>query len=183
MADFKHTYDKYIQPNEAYFVDDATDRGGMTYGGIASKIFPDWEGFEYIREYIKEHGKPKWNQRFPELDPKVESFFEFHWNKNNFNKIKDQSIADILFDFFVNTISDYAKTGKSYPVKRIQKKLGLFQDGLIGPQSLVKLQGESVFDLIKQDRKDFYNDFIKRNPDQERFRKTWFSRIDKFSYK
>lgn len=174
MAEFKTTYEKYIKPNEGGYVLDPDDKGGETYAGIARKFNPQWSGWGYI-DAQKKQGVIKKNTLFSSLDGEVEQFYLDLWNKNKFSEIRNQSIADIFFDFVVNS-------GVS-AIKAVQKIVGTSADGIIGPNTIKAINtfyGPVLFDKILAYRKAFYNAIIERDPTQEKFQKGWFSRLDRF---
>lgn len=184
MASFETTYNNYVQPGEAYYVDDPADPGGETYGGIARKIFPAWEGWAWLDAWKAQNGTPRWNQQFKELDPLVRTFFQNLWNKNNFHALQSQPIANIYFDWFVNTIRVYAETGKSVPVKEVQKLVGVTADGLQGAQTVAAINRQNETDLfnrIKQARENFYRKLVAQTPSLAKFLPGWLRRLDKFS--
>lgn len=184
MADFNTTYRNHIQPNEAYYVNNRNDPGGRTYGGIAQNIFPKWEGFTWLMSWISRNGEPRWNQQFKELDPLVTKFFTDLWYKNQFDKLRSQEIADIFFDWFVNTIKVYAQTGSSVPVKEVQKIIGVTADGVMGPKTVNAINAQNqdrLFDAIKSARKNFYERLVRQNASLAEFLPGWLSRLDKFT--
>lgn len=187
MADFKKSYLTYVKPIEGFYVNDPADRGGETYGGIARNIFPSWEGWVIVDAFKeKNNGKIKRNTQIPEADPLVEKFFEELYNRMLFPHVTNQSIADILFDWCVNTIRSYARTGKSTPIKYTQKIVGVSDDGIMGKNTLGAINAfnqEDLFNRILKRREEFYEAIIKNDPIQEKFRAGWFKRLYKFKFK
>lgn len=56
-------------------------------------------------------------------------------------------------------------------------------DGIIGKATIAAanvLPHEALYNQINILRSDFYERIIKKDPTQERFRKSWFSRINSF---
>lgn len=105
------------------------DRGGETYKGIARNFFPKWEGWKIV-----DAKKPlRHNQIIKDetLDKMVHDFYKkTFWDVVGGDQIEDQSIANTLYDFGVNT-------GQPRSIKNIQKVLGLKQTGKI-TQELIK---------------------------------------------
>lgn len=89
------------------------DAGQETYVGITRAFNPEWPGWAVIDAYKKKMGiigtSPsntfKNNTQIPGMDPYVDAFYEAWWNKLGLSAIKDQSVANIIFDFIVNSSS------------------------------------------------------------------------------
>jgi lysozyme family protein len=98
MADFEIAYLK-TSGNEGHILTDtAGDRGGLTYGAVASTANPDWEGFEYI----KKHGI-KVGQNNPVLDAMEKKFLKVrYWNPFGGDIYEDQDLANQEYDAAVN---------------------------------------------------------------------------------
>jgi lysozyme family protein len=105
MADFLTAY-KRTSRYEGGYANDAADRGGETYKGIARKMHPNWQGWVIIDAYKKDHGQLKRGAIIndPRLDDMVIEFYrrEF-WNKVRGDDVKDQDLANMLYDDAVNT--------------------------------------------------------------------------------
>jgi lysozyme family protein len=113
--------------------------------------------------------------RFPQLDASVEQFYRDMWNANRFGEINDQDVANIAFDWFVNS-------GAS-GIRGVQKILGVSQTGVLGLVTLTAInQRDSVqlFNSIKAARKSFYDAIVQRDPSQQVFYKGWINRIEAF---
>lgn len=187
MANFKTSYEKYIKPIEGGYANVSGDQGGETYAGITRKNFPAWSGWSVI------DSKPhpiKNNTKYPELDTAVENFYLGMYNDNNFNKIVNQNVADILFDWFVNSgyLAVRTTTPETYGVDEILNKYfgfnlpmdSRFDDATI--KAINSVNASKLFDLIKNNREVFYKEIVRKNPSQEKFLAGWLKRIGKFSY-
>lgn len=183
MADFNTTYDGHIQPNEGYYVNNPADPGKRTYGGIAQDIWPSWSGWPWLMNWIAQNGEPKWNRQFTNLDPQVRQFFYDLWIKNKFNQIATQQIADIFFDWFVNTIRVYATKGYSVPVKEVQKIVGSTTDGVMGPNTINAINSfdqAKLFAAIKTARENFYKTLVSKDSSLSEFLPGWLDRLKQF---
>lgn len=189
MAFFETTYRKYIQPFEGGYANNPNDKGGETYAGIARNFHPTWSGWAYIDEIKKTNPIIKTNVKFPAIQEKVDNFYLLGlWEPNNFNKIKDQSVADILFDWYVNSGSNAANTkgAETYGVDEILNrdfgfKLPLdskFDKATI--DAINSVDPVRLYSIIKEERKKFYQVIVKNNPSQETFLKGWMNRINSF---
>lgn len=189
MANFEKTYFKYVKPIEGYYVNHYADKGGETYGGIARNIYPDWKGWPIVDEFKEKNGgKIKRNTQIPQADGLVTEFFKNIHSALRIPDIASQSVGDVLFDWCVNTIRSYARSGRSAPVKYTQKILGFTGDdvdGLMGPMTLKAINAadpRSLFEKIIEKRRWFYDTLIKNDPSQEVYRKGWYKRLDDFEF-
>ncbi len=188
MASFDTSYNNYIKPIEGGYVNDPNDKGGETYGGIARNYNPNWPGWTAI-DYTKQvHGPIKRYTKFPELDYLVKAFYKNLWDKNFFGAIKSQDVADILFDWFVNSGSNafYTKSTKTNGVQEILNKLfnaKVSEDGAMGMQTVNAINAVDAAKLqheLKNERLIFYNNLIANNPSQSVFKDGWLDRLNHF---
>lgn len=187
MAVFLSAYTNYILHAEGGYVNNALDRGGETYAGIARNFWPNWSGWSVIDAYKKE--KPlKTNQKLSELAEPVKAFYNELWTKNNFGKIVNQSIADILFDWFVNSGSNAFSTAgiETFGVDEILNRdfgysLPLDRKMNIDTVNAINsVNAQKLYSIIKAERKKFYETIVKKNPSQAVFLKGWMNRINNF---
>lgn len=187
MANFKTSYEKYIKPIEGGYANVSGDKGGETYAGITRKNYPTWSGWTVV------DSKPhpiKNNTKFSELDEAVENFYLGLYNQNNFNKITNQNIADILFDWFVNSGYLAVKTSaaETYGVDEILNTYfgfslpmdSRFDDATI--KAINSVDASKLFDLVKSNRETFYKEIVRKDSTQEKFLTGWLNRIAKFTY-
>lgn len=181
MADFNTTYSKWIQPNEGYFADLPGDSGGITYGGIAYNYHPDWNGWPIVKAFIESKGgqfvsgktNVGNNARIPAADLLVKQFFLNWWNDLNIGLIKSQDIANISFDWIVNS-------ERTAP-KKIQGIVGVTQDGVIGADTIKAINRQDPSTLnnaIKKARTDYYISIATGK--NATFLDGWLKRINKF---
>ena len=106
-----------------------------TYAGIYREEHPNWEGWTYI-----EKG----------LTPPFELIKNFYYENfyKPFEKIENENIRDLLFEFSVNASLRTA-------VKLLQKVVGAKPDGIIGEKTLEKLNQY----LTENTEEDFIKDF------------------------
>jgi lysozyme family protein len=84
------------------------DNGGQTYQGISRKGWPGWEGWRLIDGYIKSNGQPKKRSFFnhPGINNLVPVFYKKnYWDKISGDAIQNQTIANFIYDFYVNSNS------------------------------------------------------------------------------
>jgi lysozyme family protein len=175
MASFDTAYNTYIKPNEGGYANVVGDKGGETYAGIARNYFPNWKGWVSIDYWKKLHGEPKRNQMFPEINYLVEAFYKDWWNAKRFGEINSQEIANLLFDYNVNS-------GVT-AIKAVQRLAGVTADGAIGPQTIAainKADAATLFNALKEDRRKLFESLAKK-PGQSQFYEGWMARLSRFN--
>jgi lysozyme family protein len=100
-----------------------------------------------------------------------------YWDKIQADNILNQSLANLLCDFTFNS--------GVWCVKILQRILGLTPDGIVGAKTIQAVNTanqKELFDNLKNERIDFVNDIVNRNPSQKVFLKGWINRINLFIY-
>lgn len=159
---------------EGGYVNDPLDRGGATNMGVTVGT---WKLLGYDK-----NGDGIINNSDMKLLSKDDFKFVLrkYWDKWQADQIKNQSIANILVDWYWGS----GKWGIVIP----QRLLGLKQDGVVGPKTLSKLNeeidkdAEALFDKIFAARVKFLDDIVKNNPSQKRFIKGWKNRLNDFKF-
>lgn len=174
--------------NEGGFSNNAADRGGMTYRGIARRYHPAWRGWPEIDKRLAAGGSP--DQLFEALDPAVREFYKIEfWDRCNCDGLPDEEVAHKLFDsavnlgvtvackYFQETLNALNRNGKLYP--------DISTDGKIGPNTLkiltacMQQRGVKNFLLAFHFRQGaHYWDLLLRDPTQEEFALGWFNRAE-----
>ncbi len=165
MAEFINAYNKMIH-NEGGYVNHKVqgDRGGQTYAGIARAFHQDWQGWQLI-----DNNDLSSNQLTRLV---IEFYQEKFWDRLKASEIKNQKIAESIFDFSVNA-------GVRTAVKLTQLVVGANPDGIIGANTLAKLNRteEELFipkyALAKVAR---YTKIVKRDRSQSKFLLGWLNR-------
>jgi Putative secretion activating protein len=168
MADFSRAFERMIQNEGGYrLVNVPADRGGETYAGIARNFHPNWPGWRLIDNQQMEN---------LELSKLVRDFYRTQfWEKIAGDQIRDQVVAESIFDFSVNA-------GLVMGVKLAQITIGALPDGRIGPVTLAKLNemDPAIFvlkyALAKIAR---YAEICNKNRDQSKFLLGWVNRTMK----
>jgi lysozyme family protein len=121
MADFNKAFKKVLK-FEGGYVNDKSDSGGETKYGISKKAFPNLD----IKNLTSKEAK--------------EIYKKFYWDRIRGDKIKNQKIAELIFDTAVNM-------GVSFAIRTAQKIIGVKQDAIIGPITLGVLNkwNEEIF--------------------------------------
>ncbi|MDA8404993.1 MAG: hypothetical protein M0Z56_12500 [Desulfobacteraceae bacterium] len=135
MADFTAAFILTMKAEGGYG-NDPQDPGGETYKGIARKMNSKWDGWVEIDMMKKEKGFPANLDRNSQLQDKIKTFYEVnYWDKICGDKIKDQHIAESIFDFAVNA-------GPIASAKLAQITVGAEPDGIIGPKTIEKINND-----------------------------------------
>ena len=123
MADFTPAFEKMIHDEGGYQLTDIPgDRGGQTYAGIARKPNPGWAGWQHIDR-----------KDFGAATPLVREFYKANfWDRVRGDDIKEQAVAETIFNFAVNT-------GVGVAVKLAQVIVGVAPDGAIGAKTIERL--------------------------------------------
>lgn len=185
MGIFATSYNTYIKPIEGGYANVTNDKGGETYAGITRKNFPSWVGWSVI------DAKPhpiKHNAKFSELDTAVSDFYLGLYNQNNFNKITNQNVADILFDWFVNSgyLAVNTKEPETYGVDEILNKYfgkNLPMDGKFDAATIAAINSVDpvkLYNQIKKERETFYRTRVAKDATQQKFLNGWLNRLAKF---
>ncbi|MDE7372163.1 MAG: surface-binding protein, partial [Desulfovibrio sp.] len=150
MADFATAYAPLAQ-YEGGYSNNAADRGGETYAGIARNFFPSWAGWPIVDKWKKAVGtKPsKLNKVLstdPELRPLVEGWYKAEWWDRLGLGTLPQALANEIFEQAVNL-------GKAGAGRKVQTVCNAFNykggsplfpdlkvDGAIGPKTLAALR-------------------------------------------
>lgn len=162
MADFLPAFEKMIVAEGGYVNHKvAGDRGGQTYAGISRNNWPNWSGWAILDA----GGEPQADL--------VRGFYRANfWTAMRLEEVKDQRVAEMLFDFGVNA-------GLTVAVKLAQIVVGATPDGRIGPKTLAALNAADpdkfvlAYTLAKIAR---YRDIVTRDKSQRVFLLGWINR-------
>ena len=138
------------------------DNGGATNSGVTIAVFQSVYGKNKTIDDLKNMTDNEWEHIF-----KV-----FFWDKWKGDFIKNQSVANILVDW-------YWMSG-NIGVKKVQELFGLKVDGIVGSKTLGKINsvdGEWLFKRIWEMRLNYYNKIVKNNPSQKVFLQGWLNRL------
>ncbi len=151
MAKFDEAYQATMTAEGGY-ANDPQDPGGETYKGVSRKSHAKWAGWVMIDLLKQKPNFPENLRNSGELELEVKKLYEVnYWHKVQGDDIKDQDIADSIFDFAVNV-------GPRTSAKLAQISVGAEPDGVIGPLTLKKLNADnpraflSVFAISKISR-------------------------------
>ncbi len=164
MADFQPAFDAMIRHEGGFILHEVRgDRGGKTYAGIAQNYHPQWQGWPVLERDTND----------PALPGLVQDFYKQHfWDRIKGDDLDRQIVATAIFDFAVNA-------GVGTAAKLAQKVAGATADGVIGTQSVAKLNALDPalfmphYTLAKIQR---YADIVNRDRGQKKFLLGWVNR-------
>jgi lysozyme family protein len=172
MAVFKEAFDKVLK-HEGGYANVPGDSGLETYMGVSRKFFPDWKGWAIV-----DRNKPlKHNQRIvsSELDGLLSEFYRLNfWDNMRGTEIKDQQVANFIFDWHVNS-------GRTALIQ-VQRTIGAIDDGIFGVKTIQAINNHfgELLGTLKLVRIQFVRNIVKNNPSQSKFLSGLLSRINSF---
>jgi len=183
MARFDPAFDKVLVLEGGY-VDHPSDPGGATNLGISLRYLLDRGDLDRdglpdgdmdgdgdvdvadIRAITPEKAKHLYHTGF--------------WIPNRLSELRNQAVAEKIFDMAVNMGSRQAWRLVQRAVNDQYGNDVLVVDGVVGPKTLLVLNGlsenESVLDAIKEAQAGFYLRLIDARPSLAVFRDGWLNR-------
>lgn len=167
MAEFSKYLPK-LKRIEGGFVEHTLDKGGATMCGITLKTFQDYYGSDKTKLDL-----------ISITDRQIEQIYrDGYWDRCKADQIKNQSVAELLVDFAVNS-------GVKTAVKKIQALLRIPEDGILGRQTLEAINNKDsriLFNELHDVRVAYYKLLVKKNPSQKVFLNGWMHRLEYFTY-
>ena len=145
--------------HEGAFVNHPADPGGMTNLGVTKRVWEEWVGHSVDEQEMRG------------LTPAAVApmYKKKYWDKIHGDDLPS-GLDLVVFDACVNS-------GGSRASKMLQKVLGVTQDGVIGPQTLLKASTANTSKLIAD-----YNAerlaFLMALPTWDTFGKGWKRRVE-----
>lgn len=171
MAEFNIAFKRALT-QEGTYSNDPDDLGGETYKGISMASHSGWKGWVIVDKY---RGKPDFPAKLDkdvELQKQVELFYLYEfWLPLKADLISNQTIADSVFDFAVNT-------GITTTTRIVQSLVGTKIDGIIGYHTLNKLNSmdfgyfQAAFTVTKI---EYYMNIIRKRPTNKKYLIGWIT--------
>ena len=196
MAEFEAAYQATNQRERIALSNVATDRGGMTYGGIARDRMPGgtWEGWPAIDAILQRGGgsfSPTEHERQMLLQLHRTFFLTQFWALVGGDKIADQEAANKVYDVAVHCSRLRAVTWLQTALNVCNRRQKLWADvrvdGQVGPQTLGAIVAAAkspvrkwlVFQVLETQQEEHYLDLALRDESQEENLLGWYRwRID-----
>ena len=166
MADFKKYAPKLIALEGGYSWH-PEDKGGATCQGVTIAVYRQYYGKDMTPEDLKNISYKEW----------CHIMKDGYWDKVKGDKIENQSLAEIIADWMVNS----GRTG----IRKVQEILGCEADGIVGAITLSLInsaEAEKLHDRIWKARQQFYINIVKKNPKQKVFMNGWMNRLNTFKF-
>lgn len=164
--------------HEGGYVNDPDDLGGETYKGIARNSHSSWSGWKIIDKSKQDKSFPANLVNNVNLQQLVEQFYlESFWQPLKADQIQNQTSANSVFDFAVNT-------GCITSTRLVQSIVGTKIDGIIGQITLNKINSmdhghfQAALTVAKM---EYYMNIIRRRPTSKKFLLGWLSRSLSFN--
>ena len=164
---------KYLVPTilkyESGWSNNPNDRGGCTMSGITIATFRRYFGKNKTCDDLKKLTDSQWES----------VFIKGYWEKISADAIHNQSIANLLVDWYW--------TSGVYGIKYPQQVLGVTADGVVGPKTIAAINNypnqKELFQKLWDRRKSHFESIAKKNPSQKTFLKGWLNRLNAFTFK
>lgn len=169
MATFLY-YEPKLKKLEGYgiYTNRPSDLGSHTMSGVTLTTYRQYFGQDKTVNDLKRMTEAQWRYIFK----------RGYWDRAGADNIKNQSVAELIVDFCVNS-------GVGM-LKKIQSLLGVTADGVIGPKSLAAINGadqQLLFNAIMAERRCKYYEIVVNNYGQKVNLQGWLNRLKNFTFK
>lgn len=172
MAEFNIAFQKTLT-HEGGYSNDQDDQGGETYKGISRNAHKTWPGWSIIDKYKSQTDFPVALDKNPDLSVLIKQFYQTNfWSPLNADHIQNQTTANSIFDFAVNS-------GLTTSIRLAQSIVGTKIDGVIGEQTLKKVNSmdfghfQAAFTVAKI---EYYMNIIRNRPTNKKYLSGWITR-------
>lgn len=186
MADFSKAF-KITMTNEGGYNPGINE--AETYKGIDRSINPNWGGWKLIDALKKGNASLTTAQLNtilggnPALQVNIQNFYKVnYWDVLKLDQVKDQQVANNLFDCSVNPCMVSASHVMQQACNEV-KTGALTVDGVIGSHSITcinSLSGRDVFEAVNAIREGNYRHRVESSPDKKVWLKDWLKRLIKY---
>lgn len=183
MSNFHKAFEKLMKlefKDHTNFLHKNRGENDYTVGGIYRTANPHWYGWKIVMielqannfDIFETSSKLFNNKHF--MSGIAQFFKENEWDRMKLDRIKNQNTAEEIFLFGVNS-------GKRNAIRKAQRLVGVYPDGLIGPITIKALNDydPTLFDMqFDEIEKQFYADIIERKPSFAIFQNGWINRAE-----
>ena len=152
------------------YSDDPRDPGGATQCGVTLGTY---------RGYCQKKGYPVPSKKMLRNIPYnhwKEILQEYFWKPSGGGQIAEP---------LAWLITDWVWASGPKVLKRVQRLIGVKQDGIIGPKTIDRLNFydvEFLFDILKDERRKYLDECIAKNKTLEIYRKGWLRRLESITF-
>ncbi|MEM9929330.1 MAG: glycosyl hydrolase 108 family protein [Bacteroidota bacterium] len=174
MAQFQIAYD-IVRRHEGGYQKMPEDSGN--YNSLGQNVGTNWGINAQVYENYLKRPPSEQDMRTMPRHIALRIYKALYWDRIKGDEIRDQQVANILFDGHVN----HGRWG----IQMMQGVLGLSRDGIVGPLTLAAINKANPFQLFnayKKVRIAGYKDLVRRRPKDQRFLNGWLKRINSFIY-
>ena len=165
MADYKKLK-TIILRWEGNWANDPADSGGCTMRGVTIGTFRKYYGKTKTCSDLRKLTDAQWDH----------IFVHGYWDKWKASTINNQSIANLLVDWFW--------TSGVYGIKYPQRVLGVKDDGIVGPKTIAAINNypnqRELFQKLWNRRKKHFESIGKGT--NAKFLRGWLNRLASFKY-
>lgn len=163
----------WILSFEGGFSNHPSDKGGATNKGVT---IATWRSVGYDKDGDGDIDVQDL-KLISDKDVRDRVLKPHYWDRWKGDFITSQSVANICVDW-VWASGKHGITG-------VQKILGVKADGIVGSKTLAALNARDprrLFDAIKEARRRFIADIVRRSPSQKVFESGWLRRLESIGF-
>jgi len=189
MANFETAY-KITMSNEGGYANDPDDVGGETYKGISRNYHPNWKGWTIVDSHKNSVTFEQDLKNDEDLQRLVKEFYKANfWDVNLLDRFSSQNIGNEMFDTGVNMGVSRAAMFLQIALNYLNKNEKLYEDlvvdGKIGNKTfsavnIILNNGEEnlLYKVLNILQGYHYLEYMSKSPTQEKFARSWFSRVE-----
>lgn len=163
----------YILKWEGGFVNDPADLGGATNKGVT---IATWRKVGYDKDGDGDIDVDDL-RLLTDRDVRDRVLKPHYWDRWRADEIKSQSVANILVDWVWGS--------GAYGIKIPQRVLGVRIDGIVGSKTIAAVNAQDprrLFELIKQERRDYIERICVTRPTNKKFKRGWLNRLESMKF-
>lgn len=166
MADIKKVI-KHVKSWEGGWSNHPLDNGKCTLSGITIGTYQRYYGHDKTCSDLKKMRVREWEYIFR----------SGYWDRMQGDRIENTSLAMLCMDMCW-------MSGTATAIRKIQKCLGVDADAIVGPITLKALNAdpEGNFNKLKEMRRKWFEDIVRKNPSQKVFLRGWLNRLNAVEY-